>query len=103
MRSVIARSQPIRSSSNSREATEDVLPYGEAKASHNWKSLFDKRPKSYTPLVYSIPARVDGQLIINPPAEAVEEGLGIWEGCLVGQFFDKRLPLHVVRSLVERL
>ena len=27
----------------------------------------------------------------------------IWEGCIFGQFLDKRLPLHVVRSLVDRL
>ena len=44
-----------------------------------------------------------GYLTINPPPEAVAEGVGIWEGSLVGQFLDKRLPLHVVRSFVERL
>ena len=35
--------------------------------------------------------------------EAVAEGVKLWEGCLVGQFFDKRLPLHVVRAAVDRL
>ena len=25
------------------------------------------------------------------------------KGCLVGQFFDKRLPLHVVRAAVDKL
>ena len=44
-----------------------------------------------------------GRLLSTPPAEAVAEGIGLWEGSLVGQFFDKRLPLHVVRSFVERL
>ena len=39
----------------------------------------------------------------NVQGVALVEGMGIWEGCLVGQFFDKRLPVHVVRSLVERL
>ena len=104
-----ALSQPVRSVSSSgkvgksQEVTEDVLLTGDAKASQNWRSLFVNRPKSCTPLVFSNPARVDGKVIINPPSEAVEEGLGIWEGCLVGQFFDKRLPLHVVKTLVERL
>ena len=104
-----ALSQPVRSVSSSGKVgksqgvTEDVLSTEDAKASQNWRSLFVNRPKSYTPLVHSNPARVNGKVIINPPSEAVEEGLGIWEGCLVGQFFDKRLPLHVVKILVERL
>ena len=46
---------------------------------------------------------MDGKVTINPPAEAVVEGVGLWEGSLVGQFFHKRLPLHVVRSFVEQL
>ena len=46
---------------------------------------------------------MNGKLTINPLAEVVVEGVGIWEGSLVGQFFDKRLPLHVVWSLVEWL
>ena len=53
--------------------------------------------------MFSTPSRVDGKKIINLPAEAVLEGVGLWEGCLVGQFLDKRLPLHVVRSIVDRL
>ena len=69
----------------------------------NWKALFTGHPKSSSPLVFSIPSRVDGKMIINPPAEVVAEGVGIWEGCIVGQFLHKRLPLHVVRSLVDRL
>ena len=31
------------------------------------------------------------------------KGTKLCEGCLVGQFFDKRLPLHVVRAAVDRL
>ena len=69
----------------------------------NWRSLFEGRPKFGAPLVFSTPTRVDGKMIINPLAEAVVEGVGIWEGCLVGQFLDRRLPRHVVRTFVERL
>ena len=75
----------------------------DAKISHNWRSLFVNCPKPCSPLAFYSPTTVDGQITINPPAEAVVEGVGLWEGCLVGQFFDKRLPLHVVMSLVERL
>ena len=69
----------------------------------NWRSLFADLPKSYDPLVFSTPSIVDGKTVIIPPAEALLEGVEFWEGCLVGQFFDKRLPLHVVRSIVDWL
>ena len=109
--SVPTRSQPVRLGSRTvkgvlgkgRGVTAVVLLSEDAKDSHNWRSLFVNHPKSCSSLVFSNPARVDRKEIINPPEEAVVEGVGIWEGCLVGQFFDKRLPLHVVRSLVERL
>ena len=81
----------------------DGGPWFPVTSSPNWRSLFTGRPKSCAPLVFSSPSRVDGKMIINPPAEAVVKGVGIWEGCLVGQFFDKRLSLHVVRSIVDRL
>ena len=83
--------------------TAVVLPSEDAKDSHNWRSLFVYRPTSCSFFVFTNPSTVDGKVIINPPLEAVVEGVGIWEGCLVGQFFDKRLPLHVVKSLVVRL
>ena len=83
--------------------TAAIFPSEDAKGSHNWRSLFVKQPKSCSSLVFTNPSTVDGKVIINPPLEAVVEGVGIWEGCLVGQFFGKRLPLHVVKSLVARL
>ena len=83
--------------------TTAVLQNDEAKVSHTWRSLFVKCPKSSSTLAYYNPTKVDGKLTINPPPEAVAEGVSLWEGSLVGQFLDKRLPLHVVRSFVERL
>ena len=83
--------------------TTAVLPSDDAKVSHPWRSLFVTRPKSCSSLAFYNPTKVDGKLTINPPPEAVAEGVSIWEGSLVGQFLDKRLPLHVVRSFVERL
>ena len=44
---------------------------------------------------------VDGTPVIHPPAEAMFEGMSLWKGCLVGQFFDK--PIHVVRGAVDKL
>ena len=85
-----------------RGASAAVLQ-SDAKISQNWRSPFVNRPKSCSPLAFYNPTTVDGKVTINPPAEAVVEGVGLWEGSLVGQFFDKRLPLHVVRSFVERL
>ena len=62
----------------------------------SWKTLF------------SVPAKTSGllqfsRLVVKPPAEAVVEGIGMWKGCLVGQFLDKRLPFSVVRPLVDKL
>ena len=74
-----------------------------AATSPNWKSLFSVKPKVCAPMAFSEPPIVDGQRVIQPPAEAVLEGVEMWEGSLVGQFFDKGLPLHVVRSIVDRL
>ena len=72
-------------------------------SSPNWRSLFVGRPECSAPLVFSTPSIVDGKTVINPLVEAVLEGVEFWEGCLVGQFFDKCLPLHVVWSIVDRL
>ena len=74
-----------------------------ATVTHNWRSLFVKRPKSCSTLAFYKPSKLDGKVTVNPPPEAVAEGVGLWEGSLVGQFFDKRLPVHVVKSFVERL
>ena len=83
--------------------TTAVLPSDDVKVNQNWRSLFVNRPKSCSSLAYFNPTTVDGKLTINPPPEAMAERVGICEGVLVGQFLDKRLPLHVVRSFVERL
>ena len=104
-------SQPIRLGSRydkgvvgkGKGDTTAGLPSNDAKFSHNWRSLFVNRPKSCSSLAFYKPSTVDGKVTINPPPEAVAEGVGLWEGSLVGQFFDRRLPLHVVRSFVERL
>ena len=64
------------------------LPSNDAKFSHNWRSLFVNRPKSCSSLAFYKPSKVDGKMTINPPPEAVAEGVGLWEGSLVGQFFD---------------
>ena len=105
------QSQPVRLGSRTdkgfvgrgRGATAAVLHLDDAEVSHNWRSLFMNRPKPCSTLAFYNPSTVDGKVTVNPPPEAVAEGVGIWEGSLVGQFFDKRLPLHVIKSFVERL
>ena len=69
----------------------------------SWKSLVSMPVKSGSPLQFYRPHCVDGKFVAKPPAEAVNEGIDMWKGCLVGQFLDKRLPFPVVRSLVNRL
>ena len=97
------KTSSIVPSDKSKGDTTAVLPSDDAKGSKNWRSIFVNRPKSCSFLSFYNPSTVDGKLTINPPPEAVAEGVGIWEGSLVGQFLDKRLPLHVIRSFVERL
>ena len=69
----------------------------------NWKTFFSATTRTKSTLDFFAPARVDGSLVIHPPAKAVSEGMSMWKGCLVGQFFDKRLPLHVVKAKVDKL
>ena len=69
----------------------------------SWKSLVSMPVKTDGPLKYYKPHCADGIFVAKPPVEAVNEGIDMWKGCLVGQFLDKRLPFPVVRSLVNRL
>ena len=69
----------------------------------SWKSLFSAKTVTKSPLEFVAPEIVNGKPVIEPPTEAVVEGMMLWEDCLVGQFFDKRLPLHVVRAAIEKL
>ena len=69
----------------------------------SWKSLVSTPVKTGGPLQFYMPHCTDGKIIAKPPVEAVNEGIDMWKGCLVGQFLDKRLPFPVVRSLVNRL
>ena len=69
----------------------------------SWKSLVSIPVKSGSPLQFYRPHCANGKLVAKPPTEAVNEGIDMWKGCLVGQFLDKRLPFPVVRSLVNRL
>ena len=69
----------------------------------SWKSLVSMPVKTGGPLQFCMPQCVDGMIVAKPSVEAVNEGIDMWKGCLVGQFLDKRLPFPVVRSLVNRL
>ena len=69
----------------------------------SWKSLVSIPVKKGGPLQFYISHCTDGKIIAKPPIEAVNEGIDMWKGCLVGQFLDKRLLFPVVCSLVNRL
>ena len=68
-----------------------------------WNNMFSAPTRSNPKLDYYAPTCVDGVPEIHPPDEAVFEDVSMWMGCLVAQFFDKRLPIHVVRATVDRL
>ena len=75
----------------------------ESKGVKSWKNLFPVLEKTSGQLQFFKPHIANGKLVAKPPVEAVNEGIDMWKGCLVGQFLDKRLPFPVVRSLVNRL
>ena len=75
----------------------------ESKGVKSWKNLFLVPEKTSGQLQFFKPHMANGKLVAKPPVEAVNEGIDMWKGCLVGQFLDKRLPFPVVRSLVNRL
>ena len=68
-----------------------------------WKNLFSATTRTNSKLDFFAPACVDGTPVRHPPTEAMFEGMSLWKGCLVGLFFDKRLPIHVVRAVVDKL
>ena len=76
---------------------------GEREPIKQWTNLFSAPTSSNPKLEFYAPACVEGEPEIHPPAEAVLEGVSMWKNCLVGQFFDKRLPIHVVRTTVDKL
>ena len=76
---------------------------GEMAPVKTWKNFFSAPTITNSTLDFFSPSCVDGTPVIHPLDEAVFEGMSMWKGCLVGQFFDKHLPLHVVRAAVDKL
>ena len=76
---------------------------GEREPIKYWNNLFSAPIRSNPKLNFYAPSCVDGMPEIHPPDKAVFEGMSMWKGCLVGQFFDKRLPIHVVRATMDKL
>ena len=90
-------------SKGDRAMEESAGSKGDRASIPSWKSQFSAKSVTKSPLEFVAPEIVNGKPVIEPPAEAVVEGMMLWEDCLVGQFFDKRLPLHVVRAAIEKL
>ena len=49
------------------------------------------------------PKRIDGKVVVQPPTEAVDEGIANWESSLIGQFLDKATSFLLVKRFVEAL
>ena len=76
---------------------------GEMAPVKTWMNLFSAPTITNSTLDFFAPASVDGTPVIHPSVKVVFEGMSLWKGCLVGQFFDKRLPIHVVRIVVDKV
>jgi hypothetical protein len=68
----------------------------------DWRQLFQSE-KTLGSLQYFEPRRQDGKIIVQPPKEAIEEGISKWSSSLIGQFLDKPLPFYVVKRTIERI
>jgi len=68
----------------------------------DWRQLFQSE-KTLGSLQYFEPKRQDGKIIVQPPKEAIEEGISKWSSSLIGQFLDKPLPFYVVKRTIERI
>ena len=107
----IERNRPHRGLSVGREHSNNSkqvrrtswVRKGDHEQIKNWNNLFSAPIRSNPKMDFYVPACVDGVPDIHPPDEAVFEGVSMWKGSLVGQFFDKRLPIHVVRATVDKL
>ena len=87
-------SEQVRFISGVRKGEREPIKY--------WNNFFLAPIRSNPKLDFYAPC-VDGMSEIHPPDEAVFEGVSMWKGCLVCQFFDKRFPIHVVRATVDKL
>jgi hypothetical protein len=71
-------------------------------AVQDWRKLF-KTGHSGSSLQFFDPSRRNGRVTIQPPREAVVNGVEKWSSALIGQFLDKPLPFYVVKRSVEKL
>lgn len=79
--------------SNRKESTVEASPSLKSQPDHpedvqDWRKFF-RSGKPLGALQYFEPSRVNGKIIVNPPQEAINEGIQKWSSSLVGQFFDK--------------
>jgi len=81
---------------------EDAPGKHSGKGVQDWRQFFHSK-KSFGSLQYHEPNRKDGRVIVQPPKEAIEEGILKWSSSLIGQFLEKPLPFYVVKRTVENI
>jgi hypothetical protein len=81
---------------------EDAPDKHSGKGIQDWRQFFHSK-KSFGSLQYHEPNRKDGRVIVQPPKEAIEEGILKWSSSLIGQFLEKPLPFYVVKRTVENI
>lgn len=88
--------QPVRVNPNG-EAVESARGDG---VSSCWSSLF---ADTAVKLSFVAPCTKDGKKLVNIPKTILDQGISLWNDCLLGQFFGLPPKLQVMQSHVDKL
>ena len=72
----------------------------------SWASLVGKAlhfPSKARLQVFAPTILDDGSVRVSLPSAVVEKGVKEWEFCLVGYYFNTRLPFSVISSILKKL
>ncbi|KAG5552844.1 hypothetical protein RHGRI_010824 [Rhododendron griersonianum] len=68
-----------------------------------WKDKVRESSVGRVNLEFIPPHVINDRIVVSPPAEVEEQGLGRWKNCLVGHFLDKKVPFQMVRAITMKI
>lgn len=75
----------------------------QSKQGRNWSEMVkSKKVAPRLKFEYHAPEKIQGKIVIKPPLSVDLQGRKAWENCLVGYFFEKRVPFHSMEYHANR-
>jgi hypothetical protein len=71
-----------------------------SKPKSDWRGLFQTKNVGVSLQYFDLEV-IDGNVVVEPPSEVIEEGIFKWSSSLVGQFLDKPFPYYHVKKAVD--